>query len=315
MSQQQTEQVTAGQLLRAAREQRKLSQQQVALQLNLRPDIIAKLEQDQLDGTLETFARGYVRAYGRLLKLPEAELMAAFGRHTGLEHSHAKPMRTFSNRTARQATENRFMWLTYAIIVLLLVLLFIWWWQSGSMMNRQAAVPVSTESTAQLAAKATDAATDGQANPDATLSESAGNSPGTEISAGSAGHNTGEPVSTDAVIAAAPEQLSSELEQLMPAISDEAFSATASTVVADGLAQLEMRFRENCWIDVVDATGSRVAFGTKQAGYIMQLSGVAPFTITLGNPSVVTIKLNQQAVDMAAFPAGRVAKFTLPEQD
>lgn len=319
MSQQQTEQVTAGQLLRAAREQRKLSQQQVALQLNLRPDIIAKLEQDQLDGTLETFARGYVRAYGRLLKLPEAELMAAFGRHTGLEQSHAKPMRTFSNRTARQATENRFMWLTYAIIALLLVLLFIWWWQSGSMMNRQAAAPAPTESAAQTPAQATDAAeqaaTDGQTNPGATLSEPVADSLTTENPADSTVPNLSEPVATDTPVASAPEQLSSELEQLMPSVSDEAARVAASTVVADGLAQLEMRFSENCWVDVVDATGSRVAFGTKQAGYIMQLSGVAPFTITLGNPSVVTINLNQQAVDMAAFPAGRVAKFTLPEQE
>ena len=76
-----------------------------------------------------------------------------------------------------------------------------------------------------------------------------------------------------------------------------------------------MRFSENCWIDVVDADGNRVAYGTKQAGYIMQLTGTAPFVITLGNPSVVTINFNQQAFDMSAFPGGRVAKFTIPESE
>lgn len=319
MSQQQSEQLTAGQLLRAAREQRKLSQQQVALQLNLRPDIISKLEQDQLEGTLETFARGYVRAYGRLLKLPEAELMAAFGRHTGLQQSHAKPMRTFSNRTARQATENRFMWLTYAIVALLLVLLFIWWWQSGSMPSRQTASQAPAEPTAQGPAQnttvAAPAAIDDQAIADATLSEPAADSLNTENPVDSTVQNLSEPVPTNTPVASAPEQLSTELEQFIPTVSNEVVSTAASTSVADGLAQLEMRFSENCWVDVVDATGSRVAFGTKQAGYIMQLSGVAPFTITLGNPGVVSINFNQQAVDMAAFPAGRVAKFTLPEQE
>ena len=122
--------LTAGQRLRQAREQRGLSVQQVALQLNLKAELVTKLEQDQLDGTLETFARGYVRAYARLLKLPEAELMAVVGQQSGGESIKTKPMRTFSNRTAKQATENRFMWLTYAIIALLLIMLFVWWWQS-----------------------------------------------------------------------------------------------------------------------------------------------------------------------------------------
>ena len=81
---------------RQAREQRQLSVQQVAVQLNLKPSQVEQLEQDQLDGSmLETFARGYVRAYGRLLNLPEAEQMAAFSRQTGCVASRAKPMRTF----------------------------------------------------------------------------------------------------------------------------------------------------------------------------------------------------------------------------
>ncbi|MEO3679231.1 RodZ domain-containing protein [Rheinheimera sp. FR7-31] len=310
MSQQQTEQLTAGQLLRAAREQRKLSQQQVALQLNLRPDIINQLEQDQLEGTLETFARGYVRAYGRLLKLPEAELMAAFGRHTGLEKSHAKPMRTFSNRTARQATENRFMWLTYAIVALLLVLLFIWWWQSDITTSSQTATQASTaQPVDDTAAVAAPGITEGQTHSDATLAELAADSSTSDSSV----LDLSEAADAEISAPTAPEQLSAELDQLMPVVGDTSGDTQAPPVVAGEMAQLEMRFSENCWIDVVDATGSRVAFGTKQAGYIMQLSGVAPFTITLGNPSVVSISLNQQVVDMAGFPAGRVAKFTLPE--
>jgi cytoskeleton protein RodZ len=314
MSQQQTEQLTAGQLLRAAREQRKLSQQQVALQLNLRPDIINQLEQDKLEGTSETFARGYVRAYGRLLKLPEAELMAAFGRHTGLEQSHAKPMRTFSNRTARQATENRFVWLTYAMVVLLLVLLFIWWWQSGSTSSSQTATQTSTaQSVDDTAAVAAQAIIEGQTYSDATLTESTADSVASDSNADSSMLDLNEAADAELSAPSAPEPLSAELEQLMPVAGDASGDTQAPPVVLGEIAQLEMRFSENCWIDVVDATGSRVAFGTKQAGYIMQLSGVAPFIITLGNPSVVSISLNQQAVDMAVFPAGRVAKFTLPE--
>jgi cytoskeleton protein RodZ len=266
-------QLSAGQLLRQAREQRKLTVQQVALQLNLKAELVERLEQDQLAGTLETFARGYVRAYGRLLKLPEAQLMAAFTQQTGSQQSVAKPMRTFSNRTAKQATENRFMWLTYAMIALLLVLLFIWWWQTARVTP-----------------------TDSSDNTVLTVPQPPVNA---------------EPATEPAL--PTPEQLTELLEQLTPQeVSPAPVTEPAPDVVQD---QLEMRFSDNCWVDVVDAEGNRIAYGTKQAGYIMQLSGKAPFVVTLGNPSVVAINFNQQAVDMSALPAGRVAKFTIPESE
>lgn len=268
--------LTAGQRLRQAREQRGLSVQQVALQLNLKAELVTKLEQDQLDGTLETFARGYVRAYARLLKLPEAELMAVVGQQSGGESIKTKPMRTFSNRTAKQATENRFMWLTYAIIALLLIMLFVWWWQS------------------ELSAGTSTAALDNQITPDVIGHQQADE---TEVA-------LAEPTA---------EQLAAMLQQLSD--SDQASVASEPDPIVAQLDQLEMRFSANCWVDVIDAEGNRVAYGTKQAGYIMQLSGAAPFVVTLGNPSVVQINFNQQAVDMSALPGGRVAKFSIPESE
>ena len=265
---------SAGQMLLQGREQRQLSVQQVALQLNLKPEQVIKLEQDQFDNMPETFARGYVRAYGRLLKLPESPLMAAYAQQSGREQSITKPMRTFSNRTAKQATENRFMWLTYGIILLLVVLLFIWWWQTARVTVSNAEQPGS--------------------EPEVVISATV-----TDVIA--------EPPQPT------PEQFSEMLELLVPAEENTAESTAIELVPVVDL--LEMRFSENCWVDVLDADGNRVAFGTKQAGYIMQLSGKAPFTVTLGNPSVVKINFNQQAVDMSALAAGRVAKFTIPESD
>ncbi|WP_215395881.1 RodZ domain-containing protein [Rheinheimera oceanensis] len=282
--------ISVGQLLRQAREQRKLTIQQVALQLNLKAEQVERLEQDQPDGkTLETFARGYVRAYGRLLKLPETELMAALSRQTGSVASTTKPMRTFSNRTAHQATENRFMWLTYAIIVLLLALLFVWWWQSA----RENTADISSITYASQPTEARAQPVSPQLTTDTPASD--------EQAAG---------IGNAADNAISEQQLNEMLQQLVPPSAELVPAAEVPQ-----LDTLEMRFSENCWIDVVDADGNRVAYGTKQAGYIMQLTGTAPFVITLGNPSVVKINFNQQAFDMSAFPGGRVAKFTIPESE
>lgn len=274
--------LSVGQQLQQAREKRGLSQQQVALQLNLKPDVVNRLELDQLDGTLETFARGYVRAYARLMKLPEQELLAAYGKH-GAEHSKAKPMRTFSNRAAHQATENRFMWLTYGIITLLLILLFIWWWQS----ERGDAGPVSEQPSV--------------VNRDAVLSATP---EATSIAAENSAYSAAQP---------SPEQLVSMLEQLSETMPSS--DVPDNNENAPAIDSLEMRFSANCWVNVVDAEGNRVAYGTKQSGYVMQLQGKAPFDVTLGNPSVVQIHFNQQTVDMSSFPGGRVAKFRIPESE
>lgn len=272
--------MTAGQLLKAARERRKLTVQQVAVQLNLKPEQVERLEQDQLDSAMpETFAKGYFRAYARLLKLPEAQVMSAFEKQTGSAGPAAKPMRTFSNRTGRQATENRFVWLTYAIVTLLLILLFVWWWQ----MAREPLPPVASDST-----------------------EPSGITQVTES-------DTSAPLLESEASDSLPEQLESVPEQLPSTLTEpETQSEEIPQQTAD---TLEMRFSDRCWVDVVDADGNRVAYGTKQAGYIMELTGKAPFTVTLGSPGRVNIVFNEQPVDLSALPPGRVAKFTIPEQE
>src|SRR5690606_34148889 len=73
-----------GETLRAAREGKSLSLQSVAQQLNLSERSLARIEAgdfSQLPG--DTFARGYVRAYAKLLELDQNRLVQEFDRHTG----------------------------------------------------------------------------------------------------------------------------------------------------------------------------------------------------------------------------------------
>ena len=67
-----------GTLLRTAREAQELSEREAADRLNLMPDYVAILERDDYDALrAPAFARGYVKAYGKLLGLNEEELLAA----------------------------------------------------------------------------------------------------------------------------------------------------------------------------------------------------------------------------------------------
>jgi len=71
-------------------------------------------------------------------------------------------------------------------------------------------------------------------------------------------------------------------------------------------------FAGDCWVNITDATGERVAWGVKKTDYVMTIKGVAPFNVTLGKPELGTIDFAGQNVDMSQFNAGNIAKFTLP---
>ncbi len=123
--------LSAGQLLRQAREQQNLTLAQVAQQLNLSRSLIDDLEQDQVDAKLSsTFVRGYLRSYAKLLKIPAQQVLDAYSSNSKGLHQVPSLTRSFSKRTAKEATENRFMWVTYFVIAVFVVLLVLGFWQS-----------------------------------------------------------------------------------------------------------------------------------------------------------------------------------------
>ena len=68
-----------GAMLKAAREELKLSEREAADRLHWMPGYVAIIERDEFSVLLRpSFAKGYVKAFGRLVKLDEKELMAAF---------------------------------------------------------------------------------------------------------------------------------------------------------------------------------------------------------------------------------------------
>ena len=78
--------VNPGDTLRQARESNGWSLAEVALKLNLTTTSLGNLEAgafDKLPG--HTFARGYIRAYAKLLELDQDRLVADFDAYTGTD--------------------------------------------------------------------------------------------------------------------------------------------------------------------------------------------------------------------------------------
>jgi len=122
---------SVGAILRQSREAKGLTTAQVAKQLNLKVSVIEQIEAEQWDPAVSmTFMRGYLRAYARLMKLSEREILQAFELQASYLRSQPRPMHSFSKKTSLDAAENRFMLATYLLIVLLIGLFLIWFWQT-----------------------------------------------------------------------------------------------------------------------------------------------------------------------------------------
>lgn len=96
--------------------------------------------------------------------------------------------------------------------------------------------------------------------------------------------------------------------EAQPSSVENSLESQQLSVTEQGLI---VTFKAACWTEIADATGKRIAFGLYQNGRILTLSGVAPFHLKLGDPSVVEIQYQDQIIE-GDFTPGRSAQFSVP---
>jgi cytoskeletal protein RodZ len=119
---------TPGALLKKARKAQGMSEREAADRLNLMPDYVAILERDDYQALRSPpFARGYVKAYGRLLGLDEKHLMSVFD-----ELSVAEPVQRVKRIETRPLQLQRTgLGVVIGLGVLLVLVVALWWWDKG----------------------------------------------------------------------------------------------------------------------------------------------------------------------------------------
>ena len=120
---------TPGSLLKAARESQGMSEREAADRLNFMPNYVAILERDDYQALRSPpFARGYVKAYGRLLGLDEQNLLSVFDQVVEV------PPVQFEKRVASRPLQlqRTGLGVVIGLGVLLLLVLALWWWEKGA---------------------------------------------------------------------------------------------------------------------------------------------------------------------------------------
>ena len=312
--------VNPGDTLRQARESNGWSLAEVALKLNLTTTSLGNLEAgafDKLPG--HTFARGYIRAYAKLLGIDQAVLVQEFDQFTGTDSQGSNV-----HGLGRIEEPVRVSHTILRIVSLLLLIAvigggFVWWQDQASQRtkdltsNAMEHVEVeSADGTTQihpLDEPEDQAVAEGQAAPEAPL---ATEQPAPET----------PPAATAAATAVAPAPATPAAPAHTPAASVQAPATQAQTAPAAisppttpaliaGDGRVQITFVADCWTQVTDGNGKVLFSGLKRKGDTLDQGGKPPLTLRLGFARGAQVAYNGQPVDVAPFTSGETARLKL----
>ena len=330
--------VNPGETLRQARESNGWSLAEVALKLNLTVTSLSNLEAgafDKLPG--HTFARGYIRAYAKLLGMDQTVLVQQFDQSTGTDSQGSNV-----HALGRIEEPVRVSHTILRIVSLLLLVAVIGggfvWWQDQTSQRSKDVTSLAPEHVEVEGADGTtqihpidepedQAVAEGQAEgatalalPQAeTTAESTGAEPVAPVTAPAAPAATtpAAPVHTPAPVVAAPATPAPNAPATpAPTVTAPVVAATPAptaeaAVPAAGDGQVQLQFTADCWAQVTDGRGKVLFSGLKHKGDSVSVSGKPPLAVRLGVARAAQVSYNGQPVDIAPFTSGETARLKL----
>jgi cytoskeleton protein RodZ len=315
----QTEAVAAtrsnpGETLRAAREDKGWSLEQAAAQLNLTPASLGQIEAgsfDKLPG--HTFARGYIRAYAKLLGMDQAQMVAAFDQYTGTDASGSSVHALGRIEEPMRLSQNILRFVSFALLVALGLVGFFWWQGQGDQVAReQAGAPIehveveSADGTTQI--HPLDEPED-QAVAEAREPDELSLPVSPEVASGSDEATAAPNPPADAAQPATPAAPPVAAASVPQATTANAAAPAAAPAVGEGVVAIQ--FVADCWTQVTDASGKVLVSVLKRQGDSLQVTGKAPLELRLGYARGAQVSYNGQPVDMTSFTRGETARLKL----
>jgi cytoskeleton protein RodZ len=293
-----------GAVLRQLRDKRNLSVQDIAGQMRLDPRLVQALEDDNYRVfAADTYIRGYLRNYAKLLGVNGDELISLY-------QNDAPPppeiIPDVKNANQVSSSDRPVKAFSYLITFILVLLLFIWWRQSDlTIYYRNLGFSSPDATTAPAASVPKDSGNEIlQVMPDNTAFIPVDQSAPPEIlNAAATSPETGS-LAPPVASATAPMQPPESL--VVPATGLE-------DMAMPGPDTVYIKLMADCWIHVRDRFDKEVYQNLARTGEELRLTGFAPFQVELGNAQGVIVEFNNRPYDPAPVTARGIARFTLGE--
>jgi cytoskeleton protein RodZ len=286
--------------LKALREAAGLSIPGTAAQLRLAPRQVEALELgewDKLPGI--AFIKGALRSYGRLLSADLSPLIAFVDQQLG--QSELKADRTLDRKLPETSSlgfgeggkGSKWVWVGLGLVGLAAVALF---FGQGleSFVPKQFIPPPKTMNLGRDSASTDNLAKAGVASasstPQAPSPAAGSTTTGPAAASPSVGKPSTDPTSTATGTSSAPSSSPSASTGTPDASKGEVPNKSGGTVAGTGEVQFQISFAKDSWVEIKDATGERVLYGTQVAGTNQMLRGRAPYSAIIGNAIHVKIE-------------------------
>lgn len=281
--------VNVGLQLRAARETRGVSIDEVSSALKLSPRQVEALEANDWSRLPKTVIRGFVRNYARFLDLDAAYLMEALDGMTLPQGPELKVQVGSPVSMPKEGGADRKDYVRFfsGLIVLLLAILAYYYVPAETWRTTLDSIKEMVQTKKKVAEPATESVKD-----IGTVS-AIDVSPPTAIAVSDA------PASPESSTRADSSSPGNAGPLPVPAPS----SSAANTLV--------FSFSQPSWVEVRDRSGQIVFSQLSQAGSRREVSGQPPFSLVVGNASHVTLQYKGNPVDLSKRSKDDVARLTL----
>lgn len=265
--------LSVGTRLRTARQAAGMSINDVSQHIKLTQKQIATIENDGFEELGLVFSRGFVRNYARLVGLDANALMAEM---SNTLHGKAESLSIHDEHIPLTSGLSKY-WLIMTAVALTLVIgvpLLVYHWLSGD------------DNPPKIAAAVASAV-----QPKTTTAKPAAPVPPTKT--------------------AAPQPVQTTPAAVAPATTVQ--PDVAATPPADNQAtgRLQFQFEQDSWVQIRDGKQHTVLSHLYRGGETAEVSGTPPLAVIIGNAPHVTLKYNDQKVDLTAHTAATVARLTL----
>jgi len=305
-----------GDRLKTARIEQGLSIEDVVTRMHLSIGILKAIEDNNFDEvTAPIFVKGYLRAYARIVSLDEDEIIQQYLDYYSDEDPPISSTSTLAPEIS--SDDARVKWTTYLVIVGLLGLLAIWWWnqyqiktdvvsldaeQTDSMHQPEVASDTVVNETVTEPGPDTSSATEEVVVLSMPVDEP-------EVAEVTITAETPEKVTLQQAEAEAEEVVQEEIVQQDLVQQDlvqqepgarelDVLSEEISRISPLGSEQLKIIIHADTWVDIEDASGHRLVRELLRADQELNLTGMAPFAVFLGNGHGVELIYDNETIDI-----------------